>query len=313
MILSVSRRTDIPHYYPEWFCNRIKEGFAYVRNPWNPNQVSRIDLSPEVVDCIVFWSKNPKPMIERLNELAGYDYYFQFTLTGYGKDVERNLPDKKEVLIPAFQDLSARIGKERVIWRYDPIIFTGKYTPEYHLKAFGQIASALRGYTEKCVISFVDLYAKIKKGMEALGAFEMEKAELMEFARAISRIAGENDMITGSCAECLDLDQCGIEHNSCVDKTLIEKITGSRLRAAKDKNQRPECGCVESVDIGTYNTCKAGCIYCYANVSKESAAKSCGIYDPESPILCGSLNEKDRVTERKVCSSKERQLCLFDG
>lgn len=312
MILSVSRRTDIPNYYSEWFFNRIKERFAYVRNPMNPHQVSRIDLSPEVVDCIVFWTKNPKPIIKRLDELAGYDYYFQFTLTGYGKDVERNLPDKKKELIPVFQELSAKAGRERVIWRYDPIIFTRRYTPEYHLKAFGQIAGSLQGCTEKCVISFVDLYAKNKKGMETLGAFEIEKAELMEFAGEISKIARENGMSTGSCAECLDLDQCGIEHNSCIDRTLIEKITGSRLQAAKDKNQRPECGCVESVDIGTYNTCKNGCIYCYANGSEENIAKNCSIYAPESPILCGLQDERDRITERKVNSFKERQLCFFD-
>lgn len=313
MILSVSRRTDIPGYYSEWFFNRIKEGFVYVRNPMNPHQVSRIDLSPEVVDCIVFWTKNPRPMIKRLDELAGYHYYFQFTLTGYGKDVERNLPDKKEILIPVFQELSQKTGKDRVIWRYDPIIFTRKYTPAYHLKAFGQIAAALRGYTEKCIISFVDLYAKNKKAMESLGAFEMEKAELVEFAKEISKIARENGMSTGSCAESLDLDQCGIEHNSCIDKALIEKITGCRLNARKDKNQRPECGCMESIEIGTYNTCKNGCIYCYANDREENIAKSCSMYDPESPILCGSLNEKDRITERKVSSLIERQLCFFDG
>lgn len=312
MILSVSRRTDIPSYYSEWFLNRIKGGFVYVRNPMNPHQVSRVDLSPEVVDCIVFWTKNPKPMIGRLEELAGYDYYFQFTLTGYGKDVERNLPDKREVLIPVFQELSAKIGKERVIWRYDPVIFTRRYTPEYHLKAFGQIAASLQGYTEKCVISFVDLYAKIKRGMATLGAFELEEEKLMGFAKEISKIARENGMAAGSCAESMDLAQCGIEHNSCIDKALIEKITGCRLKAGKDRNQRPECGCVESVEIGTYNTCKNGCIYCYANDNEENIAKSCSVYDPESPILCGLLNEKDRITERKVNSLKERQLCFLD-
>lgn len=312
MILSVSRRTDIPSYYSEWFFNRIKEGFVYVRNPMNLHQVSRVDLSPEVVDCIVFWTKNPKPMIGRLEELMGYDYYFQFTLTGYGKDVERNLPDKKKVLIPVFQELAAKAGKERIVWRYDPVFFTRKYTPEYHLKAFGQIASLLRGYTEKCVISFVDLYAKNKKGMKMLGTFDIEKAELVEFAMKISKIARENGMSTGSCAESLDLTQCGIEHNSCIDKVLIERITGCRLKAGKDKNQRPECGCVESVEIGTYNTCKNGCIYCYANDGEKSIEKRCSIYDPESPILCGLLNEKDRITERRVSSLKERQLCLFD-
>ena len=163
MILSASRRTDIPTFYSEWFFNRIKEGFLYVRNPMNAHQISRIDLSPEVVDCIVFWTKNPIPMLPRLPELDAYKYYFQFTLTGYGKDMETNLPDKKGQLIPAFQELAGKIGKKRVIWRYDPIVFTKKYTPDYHIRAFTQIAEALDGCTEKCVISFVDIYAKNRK------------------------------------------------------------------------------------------------------------------------------------------------------
>ena len=169
MILSVSRRTDIPNYYSEWFFNRIKERFVYVRNPMNEHQISKIDLSPDVVDCIVFWTKNPEPMITRLDELSKYNYYFQFTLTGYGKDIECNVPHKKEKMIPIFRELSRKIGKQKVIWRYDPIFFTKKYTPEYHLKAFEQIAMALKGYTEKCVISFVDVYAKNKRNMKLLG------------------------------------------------------------------------------------------------------------------------------------------------
>lgn len=312
MILSVSRRTDIPNYYSEWFFNRIKDGFVYVRNPMNAHQVSRIDISPEVVDCIVFWTKNPKPMISRLDELAGYEYYFQFTLTGYGNDIECNVPHKKEKMIPIFQELSEKIGRNKVIWRYDPIIFTKKYTPEYHLKAFEQIATALNGYTEKCVISFVDVYAKNKKNMELLDSYELGKSELLEFSKKMSKIARENGMVIGSCAENIDLDECGIEHNCCIDKALIESIIGCRLQVEKDKNQRQECGCMESVEIGTYNTCKNGCKYCYANYSEESVVNNCSKYKPESPILCGVIDEQDKITERKVKSLKEQQLSFFD-
>ena len=163
MIISASRRTDIPAFYSEWFLNRIKEGFLYVRNPMNAHQISKIDLSRDVVDCIVFWTKNPIPMLPHLDELKDYPYYIQFTLTGYGKDVEAHLPDKKRELIPAFQELSRKIGPERVIWRYDPIAFSEKYTAEYHLRAFTQISEALKGSTHKCVISFVDTYHKNKK------------------------------------------------------------------------------------------------------------------------------------------------------
>ena len=149
MILSVSRRTDIPNYYSDWFFNRLREGFLYVRNPMNPQQISRISLSAQVVDCIVFWTKNPEPMLERLEELKEYPFYFQFTLTGYGTDIEPGVPHKKEEMIRVFQRLSEKIGSRRVIWRYDPILFNRVYTPEYHRKAFSQIASALNGCTEK--------------------------------------------------------------------------------------------------------------------------------------------------------------------
>lgn len=312
MILSVSRRTDVPNYYSEWFLNRIKEKYVYVRNPMNIHQVSKIDLSPEVIDCIVFWTKNPKPMLERLDELKAYKYYFQFTLTGYGTDIECNVPHKKEVIIPIFQELSNKIGKEKVIWRYDPIIFTEKYTPEYHLKAFEQIANALNGYTDKCVISFVDIYAKNKKSIEELKAKELDKKELLDFSKQLSIIASKNNMEIGSCAEIIDLEQCGIKHNCCIDQKLIESIIGCKINACKDKNQRKECGCIESVEIGTYNTCKNGCKYCYANYSQKSVSNNCNKYNVMSPILCGEITEDDKINVRKVKSIKEEQLSIFD-
>lgn len=312
MILSVSRRTDIPSYYSEWFLNCIKEGYLYVRNPMNPHQVSKIIISPEVVDCIVFWTKNPEPMLGRLEELKDYNYYFQFTLTGYGQDIERNIPHKKERMLPVFQELSHRIGKERVIWRYDPILFSEKYSVEYHIKAFTQIAEALKGYTDKCVISFVDNYAKNKKVMEALRVQEKSEVELKEFARNLSKIAHENSMEIATCTEAIDLSDCGITHNSCIDRKLIEKLIGCKLKVSKDKNQRLECGCVESIEVGTYDTCRNGCVYCYANNSQAAIDKNCQGYDVNSPILCGRITKEDKITERKVASLKDGQLVLWE-
>lgn len=312
MILSASRRTDIPNYYSDWFLHRIKEGFVYVRNPMNPHQISKIELSPEVVDCIVFWTKNPKPMMDRLAELKSYNYYFQFTLTGYGTDIEAGVPHKKECIIPTFQSLSRKIGKEKVIWRYDPIFFTDKYTLEYHLKAFEQIASALHGYTDKCVISFVDIYAKNRKSMEALHVCDTDKAQLQNFAKELGRIAAENGMEISSCAEEIDLEVCGITHNCCIDSKLIESMIGCRINAVKDKNQREACGCMESIDIGAYDTCRNGCKYCYANNSEECVANNCDKYNPLSPILCGAITEDDKIHIREVKSIKEVQLSIFD-
>ncbi len=310
MILSVSRRTDIPAYYSEWFMNRIREGFVCVKNPMNIHQVSKIDISPKYVDCIVFWTKNAAPMLRYLDELSAYPYYFQYTVTGYGKDVEPNVPDKKTVILPAFTELARRIGSKRVIWRYDPILFTQRYTPEYHLRAFKQIAEVLNGYTEKCVISFVDLYAKNEKNIATLGTYNMPEGELGAFAGELAGIARANGMKTASCAEKIDLEKYGIEHNSCIDKQLIEEIIGARLNVKKDKVQRGECGCVESMEVGSYNTCLHGCVYCYANYSRDSVEKNCRKYDPKSPLLCDVISENDKITERKVKSLADRQLTL---
>lgn len=312
MILSVSRRTDIPNYYSDWFLNRIKEGFLYVRNPMNPQQISEIDLSKEVVDCIVFWTKNPAPMMERLDELKGYHYYFQFTLTGYGRDMECNIPHKKKEMIPIFQRLSEKIGKEKVVWRYDPILFNKDYTPEYHLKAFKQIAEALKGYTEQCVISFVDVYAKNRDVMGTLGLYELDEPQLLDFAKKLSDIAKENGMEIGSCAETMDLEVCGIKPSSCIDGKRIEKLIGCKVDAGKDLNQRKACGCIESVEVGTYDTCLNGCKYCYANFSQESVKNSRIKYNPLSPLLCGEVMEGDRVSPRNVKSIRNTQITIWD-
>lgn len=312
MILSASRRTDIPNYYSEWFINRVKEGFLYVRNPVNVHQISRINLSPSCVDCIVFWTKNPLPMMDKLDDLQSYPYYFQFTLTSYGKEIEPNLPDKRKTMIPAFRELSRKIGKERVIWRYDPIIFTDRYTEEYHRKAFQAIAESLCGYTEQVVISFVDLYAKTKKNMQGTHMVSVSQCRMEEFASELSRIARTNNMRIAACAEELDLSACGIERSSCIDQQLIERLIGCRIDAQKDKNQRGECRCIESVEVGAYHTCRSGCRYCYANDSAGRVKENCRLYHPESPLLCGVISDKDIITERRMKSLKIEQMNLFD-
>ena len=312
MILSVSRRTDIPCYYSDWFYNRIKEGFVYVRNPMNDHQISRISLSPKVVDCIVFWTKNPEKMLARMDELAAYQYYFQFTLTGYGTDMEPNVPHKKNHMIQVFRQLSGKIGADRVVWRYDPIIFSDIYTPAYHLRAFRQLAEALQGYTQKCIISFVDIYARNRTRMDTLHLQEPGSTEFHFFLSEISRIAADHQMELATCAEKADLEAYGIKHNSCIDKDMIEKILDCRIQVDRDKSQRLECGCIESIDIGTYNTCLNGCIYCYANYSDENVRRNCVNYDPASPILFGEIRAEDRVSERNVKSVRIDQISMFE-
>ncbi len=312
MILSVSRRTDIPNYYSEWFFNRIKEGYLYVRNPMNAHQISKIHISPEVVDCIVFWTKNPENMMGNLDILKDYYYCFQFTLTGYGKDIEPGLPEKPNHLISTFQTLSRKIGAEKMIWRYDPILLNPKYTAEYHIKAFEDIAGQLRGYTNKVVISFVDIYTKIRQQVNILQMKPITDADMIKISKAMAEIAVSNDMIIETCAEHIDLTSVGVAHGSCINKTFIENIIGSKLQGSKDKNQRPECGCFESVEVGTYNTCKNGCKYCYANFSPQQVKNLTALYDPNSPLLCGTVGYEDKITERKVKSLRVEQLSFLD-
>lgn len=311
MILSVSRRTDIPNYYSDWFYERIKEGFLYVRNPFNMHQISKINLSPDVVDCIVFWTKNPLPMMNRLYELDDYKYYFQFTLTGYGKDIEPNIPHKKDAMISVFIELSKRIGKDRVIWRYDPILINDIYTIEYHEKAFDQIAERLHPYTNKVVISFIDLYAKTVRNTRDLSIEELNTETVIDMAQKFSNIAKKYNLTIESCAEKIDLEQYGVGHGSCINKNTIENIIGCKINCGKDKNQRRECGCIESIDVGMYNSCKNGCKYCYANYNDNMVMKNTQLYDIHSPILCSKLSDEDIITERNVKSVKDNQLYLF--
>ena len=300
MIISASRRTDIPAYFSRWLARRIEEGYVLMRNPFNPVQVSQIALTPDVVDAFVFWTKNPLPMMEHLDDFDAFPYYFQFSLTGYGRDVESNLPDKSEILIPAFQDLAERIGPERVIWRYDPILFNDKYTPEYHLRAIDKISAALEGSTEKCVISFVDTYTRNADAMKNLGVIEISDRDLVDFAARIVEIVGDRGMEVTTCAEKIDLSDAGIVHNCCVDPALVGRIVGGEMKASKDRNQRVECGCAPSIDIGCYNSCLNGCKYCYANWEEERVRKTVARYDENSPMLCDCLREGDEVREREM-------------
>ena len=312
MIISASRRTDIPTYYSEWFFNRLREGYVLVRNPMNARQISRISLSPEAVDGIVFWTKNPVPILSRLGELEPYPYYFQFTLTAYGRDVEPNLPGKNGVLIPAFQELSRMAGRERVVWRYDPIFLSDRYTVEYHCRYFRVLAAKLGEYTEKCTVSFLDFYRSTARNMRSLHIREMTAAQQREMMERFSEIAGEYGLYIDTCSEAISLEDLGISHASCVDRERLERIGGYRLKVGRDRNQREECGCAASVDIGAYDTCGNGCLYCYATDSPPRAAERVRAHRPDSPILFGTVGPEDVIREREAVSLREQQLSLFD-
>ena len=303
MIVSVSRRTDIPAFYPDWFLRRLEEKYVYVRNPMNPRQVSELRLDRDSVDCFVFWTKNPGPMMDRLSALdeMGYPYYFQFTLTAYGTDLEPGVADKDE-MIKIFRRLSRRIGPERVVWRYDPVLLGGDYTIQYHREWFEKMCRDLCGYTESCVISFLDMYSRIKKNMEYQGILPLSQEDIRILASILGPIAARYGIRMSTCSEEMDLEEYGIRKGECIDDRLIESITGHHLDVKKDDTQRASCGCVKSVDIGTYHTCAHFCRYCYANLSQRQVEENRRQHNPDSPLLIGSLRGDEKITPRGMKS-----------
>lgn len=314
MILSVSRRTDIPAFYETWFLNRLRAGHVLVRNPMNYHQVSKVSLDPSVIDCIVFWTKNAAPLIPDLDEIrTGYPFYFQYTLNGYGKDIEPHLPDISQKT-ETFRTISQIAGPRYTIWRYDPILLTDIYTVDWHTDTFRCIAENLKGYTTECVFSFIDIYDKIKSNINELGVRGCTADEADHLAAAFADIAKQNGFRLRTCAESVDLARYGIEHGCCIDGDLISELTGWNIAAKKDPNQRLECGCLESIDIGQYNTCRHGCRYCYANFNPQSVVTFSCQHDPLSPFLIGNIGKDDKITERKMKSLKKEpagQLSMF--
>lgn len=295
MILSASRRTDIPGYYSDWLMNRLREGFAYYRNPMNHAQLCKVLLTPENIDCIVFWTKDPAPMLNKLKELdaLGFTYYFQFTITPYGlpykgtafgKFLEPNLRDKQEI-IQTFRELSGQLKRTRVLWRYDPIILNDALTEEYHLEQFTFLCEELSGYTELCTISFADTYRKLSSTVKEQVLQEISQEQMHRLSAAFSEIATQKGITVRACCEAIDLSADGVWPAACIDRETVEKICGHAIAVRKDKSQRTNCGCMKSVDIGAYNTCRNGCIYCYANHSIASIELNCGRHDPASPIM----------------------------
>jgi hypothetical protein len=301
-IISVSRRTDIPAFYAKWFINRVRAGFCTVPNPMNPDKVARISLRPEDVLVFVFWTRYPKPLMEYLDELdqKGYRYYFQFTLMDNPPELDPKLPPLERRL-ECFKALSERIGSQKVIWRYDPIVLSEKTPPEFHIERYSAIIRELKGFTQRNVISIVDThYKKIKHRISLLQKSGVRISEWEErfgnFVGTIARIARENGLEIQSCAEDIDLGKYGVPPGKCVDDQLIERVFGIRVPAKKDPGQREACGCVVSRDIGMYNTCLFGCVYCYATSSFEKARENHQRHDPNSPSLLGqyeSVDEED--------------------
>ena len=312
MILNTGLRTDIPGFFSEWFYNRIEDGFVYVRNPYAKNQIYSYRLDPELIDCIIFCTKNPKPMFENLEKIDKFNQYWHITITPYEKEIEPNVPPMNDVL-ESFKYLSKKLGKENVTLRYDPIFINEKYTLEKHIESFEYIINSLSGYTTEAIISFIDLYEKTKRNFPK--AREVTKDERLKIGKEFARIGNENNIRIKTCVEGTELDKFGIDSSGCMTKEVIERAINKNLNIPKQKARNGECYCLLNNDIGEYNTCGHGCLYCYANSNKRLVKRNLKLHDPKSPILIGEIKEDDIIKEMKqkslIINDSTRQTKLF--
>lgn len=307
MIIHTGLRTDIPAFFSEWFINRIKEGCVYVRNPYNPEQVTKYELKPAVVDLIVFCTKNPIPILPYLDELDRFGQYWFVTITPYDKEIEPHVPDKEKVL-DAFCRLSEHVGAASVAWRYDPIFLSDKYTVEYHINAFEKMACKLSGYTNTCIISFIDLYEKVKRNFPEVR--EVSEKDRIYLGQQLAEIGQKYGMVIKACAEGDELAPYGVDCKGCMTVETFEKALHASLHVPKKKSGRKECACLLTADIGAYNTCGHLCKYCYANYSKEAVLENIRKHDKNAPILIGNLKPEDKIIMAKQESWVDYQLKL---
>ncbi|MBP3457396.1 MAG: DUF1848 domain-containing protein [Bacilli bacterium] len=294
MILFASGRTDIPAFYSNWFINRVKAGFVDVRNPFNQNLVSRINFSD--VDLIMFCSKNPLPMIDKLKMLK-VPVLFHVTITPYSKDVEPNIPDKR-LIIEGVKKLSLVLGIDNVVLRYDPIFLSDKYNVDYHIRAFDKLCKNLNGYVNKIIVSFMDEYKNVRINKDILKYRTFTREDYKKIGEAFSKSAMDNGMSVQTCFEDEDLTEYGFVKGECLSHELAYILTGKKFKSSNVRKEK-KCECVQMVDIGDYNSCMHMCKYCYANYDEKAVSSNFKMHDDNSSLLIGSIQSDDVIKVRK--------------
>lgn len=307
MILQTGMRTDIPAFYSQWFINRIKAGYVLVRNPYNPSSVTRYEINPDVVDLIAFCTKNPAPMLKYMDVLKPYGQYWFVTITPYGKEIEPNVPDKRQVL-EDFKTLSKFVGVDSIGWRYDPIFLNDKYSIDFHIETFEQMAREFSGYTKTCIISFIDLYKKVIKNFPQ--ACMVEKEKRLKIGKAFAEIGRQYDITIKACAEGDELAPYGVDCSGCLTQEVYETVLHTKLDMPKIKGQRNECACFFGNDIGAYDTCRHFCKYCYANTDYKAVLSNSKLHNPDSPFLIGTHQAGDIINHAVQESWVDNQLTL---
>ena len=295
MIVNTGARTDTVQYYTDWLLRRFAEGYVLSRNPLFPNKVTRYELTPEKVDCVVFCSKNYAPILPRLHEITGrFPTYFYYTITAYGKDVEPGVPSIGQSM-ETLMALSKQVGKGRVAWRYDPVLLTRKYTIERHMETFERMAATLAPHIDRCIFSFVEMYKKLESNMPEIIPFS--DWEMDEVARGLGAIAQKYGVYLQTCGTNGDYSRYGIHPSGCMTLDILGRANGIAFRSLKHKGTRQGCHCIESRDIGAYDTCLNGCKYCYANKNPLLAFQNYKLHDPASPLLLGHLRPEDTIAQ----------------
>ena len=294
MIINTGGRTDTVQYYTEWLLKRFSEGWVLSRNPLFPNKVTRYELTPEKVDCVVFCSKNYKPILPRIHEITDrFPTYFYYTITAYGRDMEPGVPSIEES-IQTLAELSEKVGKGRVAWRYDPVLLTDTYTAERHFETFGRMAERLAPHVDRCIFSFVEMYKKLDFKMPELSPISAEQKDRL--AQGHENIAARYGLHIQTCGTDDDYSLYGIHSSGCMTLEILGRANGLEFRDLSHRGMRAGCHCIESRDIGAYDTCINGCRYCYANTDDRLALENYKRHDPDSPLLLGRIRPQDQIS-----------------
>ncbi|MCM1284091.1 MAG: DUF1848 domain-containing protein [Roseburia sp.] len=295
MIINTGGRTDTVQYYTEWLLNRFAEGYVLSRNPLFPNKVTRYELTADKVDCVVFCSKNYRPILPRLHEITDrFHTYFHYTITAYGRDIEPGVPGIDESM-ETLKELSALVGKQRVTWRYDPVLLTKEYTIGRHLETFERMAEMLSPYIDRCIFSFVEMYKKLEYNMPEIIPLSVRDMDLL--AQGLGAIAEKYGIYIQTCGTNGDFTRYGIHSSGCTTLEALGKANGIVFKDLKHKGMRQGCHCIESRDIGFYDTCMNGCKYCYANKDPQQAFENYKYHDKTSPLLLGVVKDTDTVIQ----------------
>ena len=313
MVINVGTRTDIVNCYTEWLFRRFREGLAHSRTPLFPDKVISYRLSPNEVDAVAFTSKNYAPALSRLHEIYScYRTYFHYTITAYGKDLEPNIPDIP-TSVDTLKALVRLVGKEKVAWRYTPILLSKTYTEERHFETFEYLCDRLARYIDRCIIGFIEMQPHLRTSMPKTVVLTAEIKR--RIAEKLGKIACKYGIPVQICGNNADYSDYGVKTEGCLTLDILGKANGCIFKNMPHKGNRRGCSCIESRDLGWYDACPNLCKYCFSDKKRDDVAKNRALHDPASPLLIGTLKDTDELiqgVQHSFLRSGGNQMSLFD-